>query len=375
MTGPNFRLLEWFLKNREARLVVPQIVIDEIKNKYLEQAEACLKTAGKELKRLSRILDHDFKISVSSFELQRYHETYSRSLERKLTALDAEMLDHEDIPHEDIVARDLSRRRPFRRIGKNKRDSVGYRDTLLWEVILRKVAPESDLVVFISSNKGDFCDGGTGDLHEDLQQDLIQRGLPHDRVMVFDRIESFNDQYVRPEIPRVEEAKILLEQGKYHDFSIESWLDENSMELARKLEEKETALDFLPVDIDAFSIDWIEGIDDLSIDEVFELDKDVVVIDISFCASVSFELYIYGHGYVSLFADFYDRISIKSSDDHGATLSISFTMPINVSLMFDIENREVESFEASFQETYGVCRYCGEFFLSDAVETCPNCGR
>ena len=376
MTGPSFRLLEWFLKNRQARLVVPRIVLAEVKNKYLEQAKECIEAASKELRGLSRILDHDFKIPVSLYDLGDYHETYSKSLERKLTDLEAEMPDHKDIPHEDIVARDLSRRRPFRRIGKNKRYSVGYRDTLLWEVILREVAPESDLVVFITGNRKDFCEESTGELHEHLQRDLIRRQLARDRVIVVDRIELFDDQYVRPEIPKIEEAKILLEQGKYYGFSVEEWLDENSMELASKLEEQQSALDFLPVDIDAFSIELIEDIHDLCFDEVLELDEDTVVIDISFRASVSFELYFYGHAYVILYEDFYDSISVEEwPDDRGATVSIHFTMPINGSLMFDIENREVESFEASFQEAYGVCRYCGELFLSDAAETCPNCGR
>jgi len=209
-----------------------------------------------------------------------------------------------------------------------------------------------------------------------LQQDLIRRNLPHDRVVVLDGIELFDDQYVRPEIPKIEEAKILLEQGEYHGFSIEDWLDENSMELASKLEGQQSALDFLPVDIDAFSIELIEDIHDLCFDEVLELDEDTVVIDISFRASVSFELYSYGHSYVILYEEFHDRMSVEGwPDDRGATVFIYFTMPINGSLMFDIENRKVESFEASFQETYGVCKYCGELFLSDAAETCPNCGR
>lgn len=374
MSGPSFRLFEWFLSNREATLVVPQIVLEEVKNKYFERCQDYFETTTKALRKLNGILDQGFSIPLNSYDLQGYHEIYCERLSKKLKDLNTDIPDHEDIPHKDIVLRDLSRRLPFRRIGKGQRESVGYRDVLLWEVMLGKVAPDCDSIVFISNNKRDFCDKGSDSLHKDLIQDLIQKGFPHDHIIILDSLETFNTRYTRPEIPMVEEARIFLERGKYKDFSIKDWLDENSMELARNLEETEMDFSFLYVDVHGFTIELIEGIYDLQIDAVLELDEETVIIEISFWASVSFELYFYGHGYVSLYDHFHDHISVTDVDDHGANVSISLNMPINVALTLDIETIQIEGFEASFQETHGICRHCGRFFTSDAQETCPNCG-
>lgn len=34
LKGPSFRLFKWFIENTDAKLVVPKIVVEEVKNKY-----------------------------------------------------------------------------------------------------------------------------------------------------------------------------------------------------------------------------------------------------------------------------------------------------------------------------------------------------
>jgi len=60
-----------------------------------------------------------------------YRPDGSRILSEEVKRMNAQSPDYADISHADIVTRDLKRRKPFQQNGK------GYRDTLLWETIVR----------------------------------------------------------------------------------------------------------------------------------------------------------------------------------------------------------------------------------------------
>ena len=60
-----------------------------------------------------------------------YRPDGSRILSQEVKRMNTQSPDYADISHADIVTRDLKRRKPFQQNGK------GYRDTLLWETIVR----------------------------------------------------------------------------------------------------------------------------------------------------------------------------------------------------------------------------------------------
>ncbi len=78
------------------------------------------------------------------------------------------------VPHEQLVRRASKRRRPFNEHGS------GYRDALIWESVcdLASVGP----IVFLTQNSRDF--GASTELYEDLQADLIERGVPAGHVIL-----------------------------------------------------------------------------------------------------------------------------------------------------------------------------------------------
>ena len=374
MKGPAFRMLEWFLHNCDATLIVPQIVISEVKNKYREMTSELFDKGNQELKDLGNLLDRELPMPLSAFEFDDLQRNYDRSLEGKLTFLKADMPGHNDIPQQDIVDRDLARHRPFRRIGKNKRDSTGYRDTLLWEVILRNIATGADLVVLVTENIKDFWDKSINGVYHHMRQDLIKRHIKADSVKVCESLDSFNREYVKPNMTLIEELRLSLDQGRYKEFSINSWIEENTPEIINYLNTRAgNPLELYYIDVDGFTVDYMEDISDLTVDSVYELVENLAVIELSLKAYVSLQFYVFGYGFYQIVEDL--GVSPIDYDDHGAWLQGSIKMPIGLSLTFDLENEEVEDFSVKFLETFGWCKFCGEPYLSDGAETCSNCGR
>ena len=375
LRGPKFQLFEWYLRNESAKLVVPQIVVEEVKNKFREKAIENFEMISKSVSKLANHLDRGVRIPISSSDLDSYFENYNQQLDEKLTSYNTEIPSHEDIPHQVIVDRDLARKKPFRKVGKGQ-ESTGYRDTLIWEVILRKVAPESDLVVFVTGNKKDFWDTSVEGLHRDLSHELVRNSMPHDRVVTIKDIDSFNEIYVKAKIPAVEEAKILLEQGKYYDFSIKSWLDENTTDIITELEKDiDIPLNMFDLEADSISIDWIEYSSKISVDQVFEIDTNKVFIDVSLKAAFSLDINTYSYVYWGELADLPLDVSIQQCDDRYAHLSMYIELPINLSLIFNISTKTVDEFEGHLPEIYGWCRFCREPYFSNGAETCSKCGR
>ncbi len=376
LRGPKFRLLEWFVNNGHGRLVVPQIVVAEVTNKYRQTLDERFISFESELRKLQKLVDRGLDMPIATTDVDKAASNYAEFLERSLKALDAETPDYQDIPHLDIVARDLERRRPFRGVGKNQRQSTGYRDTLIWEIVLRKIVAQDELVVFVTNNIYDFWQKGTRDLHPDLQRDLAEAGFRTDMVKLCRDLNSFNRGYVKPLMPPMEEAKILLERGVYYEFSVGHWIDDNVDEIISHFETRAcNPLDFFPVDIGAFTISWIEDITDLSVEDVYQMTEEAVVIDVSFLAMVSLYFYVYGFNYEEITENSGLDVSVDEFNGHGAWLEGYIKLGIQMSLTFNIQDKKVEEFEASFREIYGWCQFCGEPYLSDGAETCSNCGR
>jgi len=182
MEGPIFTLFKWFLHNQPTELIIPQIVLEEVKKNFREEAHSKYDSAISALENLSSHLHKEIPQHISKGDLQKCCENYNKDLEDLLESLNTRIISYKDIPHEDLVKRDLERKKPFRKVGQ-KNDSAGYRDALIWESILRHVVPKSKKVVLITSNKSDFYGNRSNELHTNLKNDLQDLGYQPDQDM------------------------------------------------------------------------------------------------------------------------------------------------------------------------------------------------
>ena len=375
LMGPSFRLFKWFIENTDTKLVVPKVVVEEVKNKYRKSAKSMHDSYITKLKELDKHLDGLGELSNPSIDLDEYFEKFDDELDEKLKSYNTEIPSYKNIPHSALVQRDLAGTRPFRKIGKKHRESTGYRDCLIWETIVRKIAPHADEVIFVTANKYDFCDSTAETLHNDLKRDLRKNGLKVDLVKVCENIESFNKKFVIPKIPKVDKAKIDLERGEYYDFSIDKWFERNTSEIMNQLQEEiHIPLEEYFFEVVSSTITWID-IDTFSVDEVLELDGKTVLIDARINAIFSLDIDVISMGVIEDLYDLPLDMDFDIHDRNYASVTARIHLPIDLKILFDIDKKDVEEFEGEIPPIYSFCHKCGEPFLNDAAEKCSKCGK
>ena len=279
MTSTNFRLLRESLHVIPAELKVPDVVIDEVVNRYREDLEEALVQAEKAQGILRRLLPAVLEQPLRDIDPEKESETYRDWLLSALDKLGVEILPYPEIPHQKVLRRDLQRKRPF------KRNGSGYRDYLIWETVRKLTFAGTERVAFVTGNTRDFGDGPL--VAEDLRGEILNP----DRLELIPGLRAFNHKFVIPRLEMVEEirAKLQAETGGYFDIPL--WLHGNVLDLLRNEELGSLLLGFpegagrvYPSEVVAFSSIAVDDVRRLSQDDILvrvKVDLEVqVTVDI-----------------------------------------------------------------------------------------------
>ncbi|MDQ3933062.1 MAG: PIN domain-containing protein [Actinomycetota bacterium] len=191
MRRPRFRLIREEAREGRFQLAIPEVVVQETVNLYREElVKAHASLQDRIQKPLSRLNELESGLQPSTdLDIDATVATYERLLRERLADVRANVLPLPNVPEQDVIDRALARRKPF------KRSDAGYRDTLIWESVLR-VAQDDD-VVLISNNQNDFGEDDTPEsLASHLKEDLAAAGLPAERVVLVHDTTPFIDRYV-----------------------------------------------------------------------------------------------------------------------------------------------------------------------------------
>jgi len=212
------------IENVPFSLRMPEIVVQEVINKYKEQRQAHLNrlvTSVRELKSLT-ILDVEIE-ELEDEHLANDLQAYEHFLREKILS-NGEIVPIPEVSIQSLVDRDLARRRPF------KENRVGFRDTLIWETIMRLATTEEcEGIVFITENTKDFLENNR--LHPHLVDDLTQRGLAPEIVTLFVSVEQFIETLVIPALNNLDEIKTAIQDGAHPDIDLEAITDSYIWEL------------------------------------------------------------------------------------------------------------------------------------------------
>jgi hypothetical protein len=364
LEGPSMALLEKFMKLSGSRLVVPKIVLSEVVNKYKEKVSEKLS----EINRLNGLLLPSKKLT-HSLTIDEILRDYESALISRFTTLRIEQPDYSTIPHEDLVARDLSRRRPFQKSGK------GYRDALLWEVVLRNFANSKTKTFLITNNFRDFGDKENKGFHDDLQKDLCDKGLPPESVVLYCTLAEFMNAHVKPALDSINEALPELMQGRYKGFESLDWFKENRESIGISMQESIESLFYELKDLEDPSVSYVEDPDKIEIQNVYELDIDRVYIDAFTKVDVIFDVFVFKSDYAWVSEKHDLQIWDHDWNKHYIFAQTTMKLPINLVLNFNIKNECVEDFEVNIVEFFGFCPNCSEPVMSDAAENCGECGK
>ena len=220
LNAPSSRLLIENLTQTGHKLAVPELVIQEVVNKFSEKVAADVCRLLKLSQSLSRKLGEPVAAGVLPIQVPQHAAAYEEFLRNKLQEHGAMVPDFPNVSHESVVRRALDRRKPFSPDGRR-----GYRDALIWESIRRLAKSEGGKVAFITMNEADFA-GENKELHNDLRADLATDELAEDSVTLFLRTDDFLDRHVIPGLPPAEQTIAKLQKAGPQGFDLEVAVDE-----------------------------------------------------------------------------------------------------------------------------------------------------
>lgn len=222
LEGKRFLALQNMLQKTTSSIIMPSVIIKEIKKKYKESLD-------QQQEKIAFINERFPGMVTQNKTVEEWLEEYETFWERQIKKMDMTIVDSSKVDLARLIERSLDERRPF---GKK---SKGFRDALIWEsalMYLRKRATKDDYpIVVITKNKEDF---GTDCLYDDLCEDLEgRRSFCYSDLSLFldehsGRIEFITDElvdkYIEDNYFEIEEIvdsvddRDLLRRNTSHDF-------------------------------------------------------------------------------------------------------------------------------------------------------------
>lgn len=222
LASPDFRALIENASRLGHELYLPQVVFDELLNKYKETIESHIKAIETALAKLGRLCIDGIG-DVAKLHGESFAASYQSMLMDLIRREKFKILPYPKCSHREVVERALKRHKPF-----DEKGHKGYRDTIVWETVLelaRSKAPSK--IAFISKNTSDFCESsGSSELHPNLKADIhsgrSKRSIDVG-IVFFGSLEEFVGSHIRPGLAIVEPIRQQLSEGSYHQLNLQTY--------------------------------------------------------------------------------------------------------------------------------------------------------
>ncbi|WP_314100862.1 PIN domain-containing protein [uncultured Frigoribacterium sp.] len=187
MTSVAGRNLVDLVKSGECRVVLPQVVVDELDR----QDRKTLRSKRDKAKGALSEVGDDITATRIDEAFDRLGAKTSASRDRLLAISGVTITQVPEDRTRALVERDLAARRPFTETPGGKK-SYGFRDAVIWEIVLDVLEADrdaiADTVFFVSADNGFINDDAPKELHRHLLEDLDARGIARHRVVLVERV-------------------------------------------------------------------------------------------------------------------------------------------------------------------------------------------
>ncbi|MEI5011715.1 PIN domain-containing protein [Streptomyces sp. PmtA] len=164
-------------------LWVPEVVIQETVRHHARKLEAAVRQMRTGLSDVRALgLDEGLLSGREELEaaVRRKADGYEERLRSTLRGAGARILPLPSTSHQSLLERAMAESKPFRLKSQDPENKGpdGYRDALIWLSIAEcaSTMTDRDLLVFVTNNHKDFCDGGKEDSSVSAQ---LLADLPH----------------------------------------------------------------------------------------------------------------------------------------------------------------------------------------------------
>lgn len=330
LRGANFRLLFDGLKSLPASLHIPEVVVDEVVNRYSEDLAEAVAKDKDHRSQVGRLLADATTATPLSINSESEVEKYRKQLETILKT-HGEIMSYPKITHKRVVERDLARRKPF------KRDGSGYRDYLIWENVKSLLLWGTERVVLITNNPKDFGEGPHID--PELQKDLTNPN----HLKLFRSLREFNETFVLPRLKMLDGIKEVI-QTDPSKIGLMKWLSENLLDAVRDAGDLECLVAGFPSGAGSVRPIELEAFHDLKVNDVRELESGEKLLNLTVGAEIDFSIDID-------WEDYLNHQEVRDWAGEGSEeFSFSFSRHVafvtaEVELTLDLEAQQVTSHE------------------------------
>lgn len=202
LNDKNFEILADYLNKTNSRLIIPSIVIEEVKGLYkralIERYDEFIKCSNK----LKSILITKSTPTISEIDYEKEADEYILYIHNKLGTSEDNIIYYKNDFLPDLVKRAINRKKPLDDKGQQ------FRDGLLWLSMLDYAENTIEKrIAFISDNPKDFSENGTKKLNQELKAEAESKQL---EIIYFRELSDFAKEH----------ASII-------DFITEDWISEN----------------------------------------------------------------------------------------------------------------------------------------------------
>lgn len=319
-------------KKGDIDLFVPEIVLDEVFNKFEERLIDAKSKTDKELSVIKKMTDTDVKNEINEDFIEEKVSEYKKYVYDLFGKNNINILDYPNVPHKEIAHKAIKKMKPF------NTNEKGYRDSLVWENI-KSLMPKIGTnaanpdVVFVTNNKKDFCENDN-DLHKELRKELEKDGLDIDSIKVYNTLNNFSNDIKQLFFTQESSFKRRIELGEIEDFDLENML---LTSLRAELDNSDISdIESIPHSYQDSTVRFIEKVDNLKIRDVRKLNSTEYLIDLTCNAEMTIDFYVDKSDYYSSDDATYD-VEDLDWNDYVIWASELVNPEVSISLVLDSE--------------------------------------
>lgn len=188
LRSKDFDVLNDFLRKTSSKLLIPQIILDEILGLYKRTLNERSQEAFKFNNNLNLMLiDSKMHIEFQNIDFEKEVNNYRNHLFKRLGINTSNIISYNNELLPVIAKRAIERTKPSGEKGQ------GFRDTLIWLTMLKycKTSHEKQMI-FISNNTDDFSSSDKQSLHESLSNECESIGI---KINYFKNLKEFIERH------------------------------------------------------------------------------------------------------------------------------------------------------------------------------------
>ncbi len=340
LQSTNFKILFESVKKGNLEVYIPEIVLDEVVNKYDSRINKSKNDIESELKTFHKLTKEKQKFTISDELLQSCLSKYQEHLQKIVKENNIIVLPYPKTEHKLLANKAMLKLKPF------NSNEKGYRDCLIWENIKSLLTEEEAVValpelVFVTNNYKDFATPEF-ELHSDLIKELENEDFDPDSVRIYQNLSEFNEKQVKLFFTQANTFEKKLKDGNIYDFKLLNVTNEYLQEdfIGSQLSHYESDYE------DDFSEPTVRGFEDeynIEITSVKKMTANEYIVDVEFEIDTEIDFFMEKSEYWSLGED-KKGISVEDADWNRHMMWVCSNTDISISMTIILDtNLEVIS--------------------------------